>query len=248
MAWNDRLYLGTWQFGGQFKKLSFLEIENLLSFAVNSGIRRFDTAAVYGNGDVERILGQVLPKDSIIVTKIPARTKPSSNDAPIKEYYSKDGIFQGVEKSLERINRSSVDILLLHNWLPSWTSEAIEVLEALSELKTKKMARQVGISLPNGFCYHVADIVLDYLDVIEVPFNPQEKWILSQLPELIHLEKEILLRSLFCQGKILENQNTADLFLHKALEFGTSVVVGMTTENQIIENIRSMKKSCQDAL
>lgn len=56
MEWFDRFYFGTWQFSGQFKQLSRPQIEILLNFALRSGIRRFDTAAVYGDGKVEEIL------------------------------------------------------------------------------------------------------------------------------------------------------------------------------------------------
>ncbi|PIS04642.1 MAG: hypothetical protein COT81_05460 [Candidatus Buchananbacteria bacterium CG10_big_fil_rev_8_21_14_0_10_42_9] len=61
MKWSDRLYFGTWQLGGQFKNLSKAYIESLLLFAVSSGIRRFDTAAVYGGGRVEEMLGGGYP-------------------------------------------------------------------------------------------------------------------------------------------------------------------------------------------
>ncbi|QQS22557.1 aldo/keto reductase [bacterium] len=73
-------YFGTWQLGGQFKNLSTEYIESLLLFAVRSGIRRFDTAAVYGGGKVEAMLGACLPEDVTIVTKIPAAIKPNLED------------------------------------------------------------------------------------------------------------------------------------------------------------------------
>jgi aryl-alcohol dehydrogenase-like predicted oxidoreductase len=237
----NRLYFGTWQLGGQFKKLSSPQIESLLFFALDSGINRFDTAAVYGEGLVEKILGLNLPGDSVIVTKIPATSKPSlDSPAPIQNFYSRDSIRRSAFASLERLQRSSVDTLLLHNWLPSWSLDAIEILESLVELKKEGIAKRVGISLPNNFSAHINKEILPFLDVIEAPFNPQNQWILSQLPELLRLKKEILLRSLFDQGKLLKN-HPADAFLQKALELETSLVIGMTTEEQISQNIESMK-------
>lgn len=241
MQWDNRLYFGTWQLGGQFKQLSTAQIESLLFFALDFGIRRFDSAAVYGGGMVERILGSILPDDSVIVTKIPASSKPSLNSqAPIHDFYSRDSIRRSAFASLERLQRSSVDTLLLHNWLPSWSSDAIEILNSLVELKNEGISKRVGISLPNLFSAHINQEVLSYLDVIEAPFNPNEQWILSQLPELLRLKKEILLRSLFDQGKLLKNQ-TADAFLQKALVLNTSLVIGMTTQEQITQNIQSVK-------
>src|SRR3989344_5043743 len=92
MDWFDRLYFGTWQLGGQFKNLSPAYIESLLLFAISSGIRRFDTAAVYGGGKVEEMLGACLPEDAVIVTKIPAASKPNLEaPEPIQRFYSRDG-------------------------------------------------------------------------------------------------------------------------------------------------------------
>lgn len=242
MKWYERLYFGTWQLGGQFKQLSSAYIESLLHFALNSGIRRFDTAAVYGEGRVEKMLGLCLPEDAVIVTKIPAISKPSlESTASIKRFYSPDMICQSVEESLERLSRTSIDTVLLHNWLPSWSSDAILVLECLDGLKERGMVKRVGISLPDNFSYRIESSVLPYLDVIEAPFNPQQLWILSQLPELLRLKKEILLRSLLGQGKLLTEQQTAETLVQNALALNTSVVIGMTTEEQINRNIYNLK-------
>jgi len=93
MNWFDRLYFGTWQLGGQFKNLSSTYIESLLFFAISSGIRRFDTAAVYGGGRVEEMLGACLPENAVIVTKIPAASKPDLKaPEPIQKFYSREGI------------------------------------------------------------------------------------------------------------------------------------------------------------
>ena len=243
MEWFDRLYFGTWQLGGQFKQLSIMQIEALLNFALKSGIRRFDTAAVYGNGTVEEMLGACLPREAIIITKIPALSKPELNSsAPIQNSYTPDLIQQGVRESLKRLRRDSVDIVLLHNWHPAWSSDnAVEVLTALDDLKGHGLVRQVGASLPNGFRTHIDDEVLSHLYVIEAPFNPREQWLLQQLPRLLRLKKEILLRSLFCQGRLLKEGYTAKKLLREALALNTSVVIGMTTEEQITENIRYLK-------
>ncbi len=243
MAWSNRLYFGTWQFGGQFKNLSPAEIESLLSFAVTQGIRRFDTAAVYGDGKVERILGTCLPEDAVIVTKIPATSGPSLEaPLPIEKCYSREYIHSGVQESLERLRRDSVDTVLLHNWLPTWTSEtAVAVLRYLAELKERGWTRRIGISLPKNFSAAIPETVLSPIDVIECPFNPEQTWILPQLPHLLSLKKEILLRSLFKQGKLITDQNPAEAIVRSTLALGTSVVIGMTTEKQITQNIKFVK-------
>lgn len=241
MEWSSRLYLGTWQLGGQFKSLSREYIESLLRFAISSGIRRFDTAAVYGGGRVEAILGTCLPKDAVIVTKISAVSKPDLKaPEPIHKFYTRDGIHRSVEESLERLRRSSVDVALLHNWLPTWSDNAVALLGCLNELKDQGMVKRVGISLPNNFSYPISDAVLPHIDVIEAPFNSEQRWVLAQLPTLIQLKKEVILRSLFGQGKLLAG-HSAESLIQNALRLETSVVIGMTTEEQITSNLSYLK-------
>ncbi|OGI58096.1 hypothetical protein A3C60_01060 [Candidatus Nomurabacteria bacterium RIFCSPHIGHO2_02_FULL_37_45] len=242
MDWFDRLYFGTWQLGGQFKNLSPAYIESLLLFAISSGIRRFDTAAVYGGGKVEEMLGACLPEDAVIVTKIPAASKPNLEaPEPIQRFYSRDGIHRSVYGSLERLRRSSIDTVLLHNWLPTWSSEAVVILECLKGLKDEGIVKRVGISLPDNFSYPVAEAVLPHIDVIEAPFNTEQTWALQQLPYLLDLKKEVLLRSLFKQGKLLTDPHSAEMVARNALTLGTSVVIGMTTEEQVTRNINYLK-------
>jgi len=242
MEWFNRLYFGTWQLGGQFKQLSLAQIEMLLSFALQSGIRRFDTAAAYGKGKVEEILGTCLPPEAVVVTKIPAASKPAlGSPALIRDFYTPTLIRRSVEKSLKRLRRDSVNAVLLHNWHPAWSSDAVEIMAALDDLKKGGLVSRVGISLPNGFNTRIDDAVLPYLDVIEAPFNPQERWVLDQLPDLLGLRKEVLLRSLLRQGKLLKEGYTAKEILRETLSLNTSVVIGMTTEEQITENISHLK-------
>ncbi|TRZ52736.1 hypothetical protein D4R99_02220 [bacterium] len=110
---TERIYLGTWQFSGQFKVLSETQIAEILAFSIESGIRRFDTAPVYGDGMVESILGRFLPKESIILTKIPAIQKPTIECGIRPEtYYPKDWIYRSIETSLKRLKRNTMDTLL----------------------------------------------------------------------------------------------------------------------------------------
>lgn len=242
MEWFNRLYFGTWQLGGQFKNLSSAYIESLLLFAISSGIRRFDTATVYGGGKVEEILGLCLPKDAVIVTKIPATSKPSLEvPEQIQRFYTRDGIHRSVYGSLERLRRYSIDTALLHNWLPTWTTEAVAVLEHLNELKDQGVVKRIGISLPDNFSYPVAEAVLSHIDVIEAPFNTEQTWVLQQLPFLLDLKKEVLLRSLFKKGKLLTCPRSAKMIVENTFTLGTSVVIGMTTEEQVTQNISYLK-------
>ncbi len=107
-------------------------------------------------------------------------------------------------------------------------------------MKDDGLARRVGISLPDDFSSNINDEALPYIDVIEAPFNPDQRWVLHQLPSLLVMKREVLLRSLFCQGKLLAHYY-AELLVKEALQLGMSVVIGMTTEGQVTQNINSLK-------
>lgn len=266
MNYLDRIYMGTWQFDGNFQKFSESEIKNIIFFALDCGIYKFDTAAAYGKGNVEIILGHILPTDAVIITKIPALKKPdllTSNS--VNEYYSVESIRKSTIESLQRLNRKSVNTILLHNWVPSWNFGSLKIFEALNGLKRSGLTQRVGISLPDGFGTELPVELVRYIDVVESPFNPHECWILGSLSALKKMGKEVLLRSIFAQGLLLKDENerlklassdyrrkSFNKFLnvgkqkyqtlfHQALKLGTSVVVGMTDKKQIRQNLKLLK-------
>lgn len=242
MSYLDHLYMGTWQFGGQFKLLSEETIVSLVKFATESEIGRFDTAAVYGGGKVESILGRCLPKDAVVVTKIPALKNPKLRPLPVEDCYPVDHLARSLESSLNRLRRARIDTVLLHNWTPLWSNVGGElVLESLTALKHEGMVDRIGISLPDGFWGEFSQPVLKLIDVIEAPFNSREQWVIGLMPQLHRAGKEVLLRSLFRQGTELAIRSSREI-LSEACAQRSSLVVGMTTQLQITENIHTIRR------
>ena len=56
----DVLGLGCAPLGGNFVNLSYDQAAEIIQFALNSGIKYFDTAPWYGFGRSERVLGDQL--------------------------------------------------------------------------------------------------------------------------------------------------------------------------------------------
>ena len=78
--------------------------------AIEAGINYFDTAAMYGNGQSEQNLGQVLNElkpDVYVGTKVRL--------APGEMGDIRGAIQRSVEASLTRMGRDSVDLIQLHN-------------------------------------------------------------------------------------------------------------------------------------
>lgn len=235
----NNLYMGTWQFNGQFKKIAEDEVIQLLKIANENGINRFDTALVYGQA--EKYISNLNNDYNIILTKIPAKEKPSLEESAIlSNYYTKEYIEDCVNKSLSNLNREYVDIILLHNWNYNWDNYP-ELIDWLLDLKKRKLVKKVGISLPNGYNRSLSPKILCHIDVIEAPYNEDNKWIEKDIELYKKYNIEIILRSLFLQGKVLKNkQNDYKDIIKSAKRFETSLVIGMTTEEQIINNIKSV--------
>ncbi len=259
----ERLYLGTWQFSGQFKNFSDIQIKEIITFANSNGIRKFDTAAVYGNGKVESILGETMINDSTVLTKIPAVSKPSlETSARSIVYYPKEWINKCLLDSSKRLCRAPIDTILLHNWSRQWQKhDDLNPLMFLLESKAAGVVKKIGVSLPDDFDVRLSDEVIELIDVVEAPLNTDNTWILSEIPRLKTKGVEVILRSLFMQGLLIMDgdsfqmlndrdirkkrysilspsirQNYKEILL-RAWELQTSITVGMTTFQQILDNI-----------
>ena len=119
--------------------------------ALAGGINWFDTAAQYGNGKSEEALGRLLPDAGAtpyLSTKFNLDAD-NLNDVPAQ-------IEERLRASLARLNRSSVDLLQLHNRIGSkaggrmMTAEQIlgrnGVADGLDRLREKGLIRHKGIT------------------------------------------------------------------------------------------------------
>ena len=116
------------------------------------GIRFFDTARGYQNGNNERMVGNVIKslgarKDVCIQTK--ARLPQGMTIKSSTPEQRKNGILEELQKSLDALQMDFVDLFLLHSpSVDEMTDSGIK--EALAEMKKLKKARYVGISHHQG--------------------------------------------------------------------------------------------------
>jgi predicted aldo/keto reductase-like oxidoreductase len=122
----------------------------LLKEAYKRGIRHFDTAWYYQNGNNERMIGSILKElgvnrsDVVIATKI-FLLDILGNKLSDKEL--KAVFLKRFTESLERLKMDYVDILYYHNILNVEMMNAPFIKEAFEELKQKKLIRHSGISV-----------------------------------------------------------------------------------------------------
>lgn len=122
--------------------------------ALRVGYRHIDTAAAYGN---EREVGQAiaaspLPRDQIFI-----ETKIWISD------YGYDDTLHAFEKSAAKLGVEQIDLLILHQPLPTAWEKTIDAYRALERLYADGKVRAIGVS--NFMPEHLTPL-LDATDVV----------------------------------------------------------------------------------
>lgn len=149
------LGMGCWPIGGAMyagtQSLGYTQVDDDMSMrsihaALAGGFTLFDTAAAYGAGHAERLLGRALQQraDALIVTKIGIGINEANRQIAF-DPYAADMVAPAVEGSLRRLNRDCIDVVLLHlNELP--VPEASPIFDALDQLVQLGKIRAYGWS------------------------------------------------------------------------------------------------------
>lgn len=118
--------------------------------AARIGIGWLDTADVYRAGKSERVIGEVLARDSELRAHFRIQTKcglyrgaPTDDDNAGYDFSARH-IHEAVEASLERLRVDHVDRLLLHR--PDPLFEPDEVAGAFERLHDEGLVREFGVS------------------------------------------------------------------------------------------------------
>ncbi len=138
IAWNQvgktdvkvtDVSFGTASIGNLYRAIDDAAAAEVLEAAWAGGLRYFDTAPHYGRGLAEQRLGPFLKgrDEAVVSTKVgrvlsPAAkpiaeadgfVKPAQND--VRYDYSGDGIEESFEQSCERLGRTRIEILYVHD-------------------------------------------------------------------------------------------------------------------------------------
>jgi aryl-alcohol dehydrogenase-like predicted oxidoreductase len=141
------LGLGTWLWGQDTDEH---EAKDALTAYVDAGGTLVDTAAGYGDGASERVLGallgQVVPRDDLVIaTKAGLGTRRGEWGADT----SRGGLLRQLDDSLRRLRVDHVDLWQVHIW--SRSAPWQETLAALDHAVTTGRTRYVGISNWTGW-------------------------------------------------------------------------------------------------
>ncbi len=155
--------IGGWMWGGQDDSNSIRTIQT----AIDQGVNFIDTAAIYGFGHSEEVVGRAIVgrrQEVVLATKCGLRWEGSeprqgsfyfssnekgledSSEAPYQVYrfLGPDSIREEIEASLRRLNVETIDLYQTH-WQE--TTTAIEdTMAALETLRAEGKIRAIGVS------------------------------------------------------------------------------------------------------
>lgn len=200
---------GAWAIGGKrWGQQDDDESLQTLHAAIDSGVNFIDTAAGYGDGKSEQLIGKMLKsrkEDIFVCTKTPpaAGPWPPSPYCKAEERYSESYIRQNVEERLKNLDMDCVDILLLHTWTRAWNMDPAP-LEIAQKLKQEGKVKNIGISTPEHDQNAVIDPMRDGLiDVVEVIYNLFDHEPAAQLlPVAQKNDVGIIVRVVFDEGSL----------------------------------------------
>ncbi|MES2169681.1 MAG: aldo/keto reductase [Actinomycetota bacterium] len=113
------------------------ETRDAVTAALNAGYRHIDTAAAYGN---ERQVGEAIAASGVDRSDVFIETKIWISD------YGYDETLHGFEKSTRKLGVDQLDLLILHQALPTDFDKTLGAYRALETLLADGKVRSIGVS------------------------------------------------------------------------------------------------------
>ena len=178
----SRLAYGCWRLNGA-PELRAAGKQAVVT-AYETGYTLFDHADIYGQGEAEKIFGEVLRevpgmRDRVtLITKAGVRRADDPPGSPYHYNLSGEHIVRSCEGSLQRLGVEAVDLFLLHR--ADWLVDPADVAGAFAKLKQSGKVRFFGVSnfrpthvsalqaaCPMALVAHQVEISLGKLDAFE---------------------------------------------------------------------------------
>ena len=209
---SSRIGLGAWAIGGWLWGGSEeRESIDTIHAALDKGITLIDTAAIYGFGRSEEIVGKAVSeyggRDKIVIA-----TKAGLDWTSGKVYRNstKERIFKEVDDSLERLQTDYIDIYQVH-W-PDFEAPFEEAAEAMQEIYNSGKIRAIGVS---NYTIEHMDIFrkIAPLHTSQPPYNLFERGIEDDImPYCKEHDITMLLYGGICRGLLSGRMNSQTTF------------------------------------
>ncbi len=177
---------GAWAIGGSWGPQSDEDSLAALHRAIDLGVNFIDTAAFYGNGRSEQIIGRVLkerPENLFVATKTPPAPGPwpPSPYCRALDRYPESYLRENVDERRKMLGVDCIDLLQLHTWTRAW-NKSPRPLDTLKKFQQEGKIKHIGISTPEQDQNSVIDLIRrGYLDAVQVIYNIFEQEPVAEL-------------------------------------------------------------------
>ena len=159
------ILMGTWQAGKEmWVGIDDAQSTRAVQAAFEAGITTFDTAAAYGKGHSERILGASLAG---VRTDVILATKVFANRLQFNQ------VIESCHQSLKNLKTDYIDLYQIHWPAGAFGTRAVpieETLAAMNELKEQGKIRAIGVS--NFSCAQLEEATrYARIDSIQSPYS-----------------------------------------------------------------------------
>jgi predicted aldo/keto reductase-like oxidoreductase len=240
-----RLAMGTGSHGGnQSSDMTRMGVDNwvkIARYAHERGVTFYDTADLYGSHqNVKEILKEVPREKATILTKIWTRSENWNSDFPAKT----------IDRFRTETSSEYFDVMLLHCMTNAkWQEDRKPYIEALSVAKQKGIVKTVGVSCHSFDALKLAvddpwvDVILARINPAGLVMDASPEEVMAVLKKAHDSGKGIIGMKIYGEGQ-LSDESQREKSLRYAI--GSNVVdcmtIGMTTTEQIDQNINSIMK------
>jgi len=175
---------GAWGIGGSMW-LGAEDQESLraLRRAIDLGVNFIDTAAVYGNGHSERLVGEVVRERDeriVVASKVPPKNGrwPARAGTDPEEAFPADHIRKWTERTLSNLGLDVLDVQQFHVWSDEWVGRG-SWLEGVQALRDEGKIRFFGVSINDLQPANAVRLIeTGAVDTVQVIYN-----VFEQAPE-----------------------------------------------------------------
>ena len=180
---------GAWGIGGSMW-LGAEDQESLtaLNRAIDLGVNFIDTAAAYGDGHSEQLVGKVVREREeriVVASKIPPKNLkwPAPDGVDPDDAFPADHIRKWTERTLTNLGMDVLDVQQFHVWSDEWVGRG-SWLEGVQALKDEGLIRFFGVSINDHQPGNAIKLIeTGAVDTVQVIYN-----VFDQTPEDALLE------------------------------------------------------------
>jgi aryl-alcohol dehydrogenase-like predicted oxidoreductase len=175
---------GAWGIGGSMW-LGAEDDESVraLHRAIDLGLNFIDTAAAYGDGHSEKLVGQVVrerPERIVVASKVPPKNGrwPAPDGVDPEDAFPAEHVRQWTERTLSNLGMDTLDVQQFHVWSDEWVGRG-SWLEGVEALKDEGKIRFFGVSINDHQPWNAIKLVqTGVVDTVQVIYN-----VFDQSPE-----------------------------------------------------------------